>query len=95
MKPHVRYQTPDFRIVRVQLTEKQREPKEPGKPEDDGLRDLIEVADSYDLLGTPRWQRLDKKAEGVGTYDRICHAMKRELLQLLDQLKEPEHASTE
>ena len=85
--PRVRYQGDGWRIVQIQLPEKQREPHAPGEPPDDGLRDLIELADGGDLMGTPRWQRLDKKAEGVGTYDRICHALKRELLQLLDQLR--------
>lgn len=83
--PRVRYQGDGWRIVRVQLPEKQREPKQPGEPADDGYRDLIEVVDGYDLMGDLRWTRLDKKAEGVATYDRIIHAMKRELLQLLDQ----------
>ena len=85
--PSVRYQTDDWRIVRVQLPEKQREPQQPGEPADEGYRDLIEVADGYDLMGHRRWTRLDKKAEGVGTYDRICHALKRELLQLHEQLE--------
>ena len=84
--PCVRYQASDWRIVRVQIPPQQREPTAPGEPEDDGYRDLIEVLDGKDLMGHPRWTRLDKKAEGVGTYDRICHALKRSLLELVDQL---------
>ena len=85
--PRIVYQGDGWRIVQTQLPEKQREPKQPGEPADDGIRDLIEVADGVDLMGVQRWTRMDKKAEGVGTYDRILHAMKRELLSIHAQLE--------
>lgn len=85
--PRIRYQGDDWRIVQVQIPDQQRQPKVPGEPADDGLRDLIEILDGKDLMGQPRWTRLEKKAEGVGTYDRICHALKRSLLELIDQLE--------
>ncbi len=80
--PRVLYQGEGWRIVQVQLPEKQRE-----DPQDEGLRELIEVSDGADLMGVPRWQRMEKKTEGVGTYDRILHSLKRELLQLHKQLE--------
>lgn len=82
MTPRIRYHGDGWRVVQVELPPQQRE-----NADDDGLRDLIEVADGKDLMGEQRWTRLDKKAEGVGTYDRIIHAMKRSLLELIDQLE--------
>lgn len=87
MTPRIRYQGSGWRIVQVQIPPQQREPIKPGEPEDDGLRDLIEVEDGKDLLGQQRWTRLERKAEGVGTYDRVCHGLKRALLELIDQLE--------
>lgn len=84
------FQGDGWRIVRVVIPPVKREPTEPGQPEDDGIRDLIEVTDGLDLLGGQRWTRLEKKAEGVATYDRIVHAMKRELLRLLPGVQEQE-----
>ena len=66
----------DWRIVRVEIPKQRRE-----SPEDDGVRDLIEVRDGKDLMEQPRWRQLDSKSEGVATFSRICHALKRELLK--------------
>jgi hypothetical protein len=89
--PRVLYQSEDqggaWRIVQVQIPEKQREPKIAGEAPDDGIREYIELADGYDLMGQRRWQRIEKKTEGVGTYDRLVHALKRELLRLHAQLE--------
>ena len=68
-----------WRIVRVQLPQKQRE-----NLDDDGVRDLIELADGKDLLGNWRWKQLDTKSEGVASFSRICHALKRALLKRLE-----------
>lgn len=90
MKPTLLFEGEGWRLVRVQIPAANREPKQPGEPEDNGLRDLIEVTDGSDLLGNQRWTRLEKKAEGVATYDRIVHAMKRELLKFLPGAQEQE-----
>ncbi len=70
-----------WRIVRVRLPEKQREPHS----DDDGVRELIELADGKDLLGNWRWKQLDTKSEGVASFSRICHALKREFLKRLER----------
>lgn len=88
--PHVMFEGEGFRIVRTTVHASKREPTQPGQPDDDGIRDLIEVTDGTDLLGQQRWTRLEKKAEGVATYDRIVHALKRELLRLLPDAQEQE-----
>lgn len=86
MKPTLVFEHPDgWRIVRLQIPEKQREPKEAGKPEDDGIREVIEVTDGRDDLGVQRWKRLDVKSEGVAQYNRVCHGLKRELLLRLER----------
>lgn len=85
MTPTLLFEHPDgWRIVRVQVPEKQREPKEAGKPEDDGVRDVIEVTDGRDDMGVQRWKRLDTKTEGVAQYNRVCHGLKRELLKRME-----------
>jgi hypothetical protein len=76
VKPTVLLTGEDWRIVRVELDAKRRE-----SPDDDGIRDLIEVTDGKDLLGNQRWKQLDAKHEGVARYHQICHAMKRMLLE--------------
>ena len=87
MKPVLMFEGEGWRIIRVVVPPANREP---GNNEDDGVRDLIEVTDGSDLLGNQRWTRLEKKAEGVATYDRIVHAMKRELMKLLPVAQEQE-----
>lgn len=85
MTPRLLFEHPEgWRIVRIQLPEKLREPKEAGKPADDGVRDLIEVTDGRDELGVQRWKRLDVKSEGVAQYNRVCHGLKRELISRLE-----------
>lgn len=83
MTPHVVMQGDDWRIVRVELPSNKRE-----SPDDDGIRDLIEVTNGKDLLGTVRWHQLDTKSEGVARYHQICHAMKRMLLETVAAIKE-------
>ena len=81
--PRVIFESQDesgyYRIVRVQLDPKRRE-----NESDTGIRDLIEIADGKDLLGHWRWKQLDTKAEGVASFSRICHALKRELISRLE-----------
>lgn len=88
MTPHVVLQGDDWRIVRVEIPAKQREPVKPGDPPDDGIRDLIEVTNGKDLLGHVRWHQLDTKSEGVARYHQICHAMKRMLLEYAAAMQE-------
>lgn len=83
MTPHVLLQDGDWRIVRVEIPSTKRE-----GPDDDGIRDLIEVTDGKDLLGQVRWRQLDTKHEGVARYHQICHAMKRLLLEHVAAVKE-------
>jgi hypothetical protein len=84
-KPTLLFEHPDgWRIVQIQLPEKQREPAAAGSPPDDGLREVIEVTDGRDDLGVQRWKRLDTKSEGVAQYNRVCHGLKRELLMRLE-----------
>lgn len=77
--PRILFEGDDWRIVRVELPPPRRE-----GPDDKGVRDLIEVRDGKDLMEHPRWKQLDTKVEGVSTYSRICHALKRELLNRID-----------
>jgi len=83
--PTLLFEGDGWRIVQIELPEKQREPHEPGKPDDDGIREIIEVTDGRDGLGAVRWKHLDGRNEGVATYNRVCHGLKRELLQRLEQ----------
>jgi hypothetical protein len=85
MKPTLLFLSPDgWRIVQIEIPEKQREPVEAGKPVDDGVREVIEVTDGKDDMGVQRWKRLDTKTEGVAQYNRVCHGLKRELLLRLE-----------
>lgn len=68
-----------WRIVRVQLDPKRRE-----NEADDGIRDLIELSDGLDLTGGQRWKQLDSKGEGVATLVRLCHSLKRRLIERLE-----------
>lgn len=83
MTPRILLQGEDWRIVRIELPSNKRE-----TPEDDGLRELIEVTDGKDLLGNVRWKQLEQKSEGVARYHQICHAMKRMLLECVAAVKE-------
>lgn len=86
MKPTLLFESDlGFRIVQVELPPGKREPKAAGEQEDDGVREIIEIADGRDALGMPRWKHLEKSSEGVATYNRICHALKRELLLRLEK----------
>lgn len=91
MKPTLLFQGDGWRIVQVELPPNNREPKKPGEPEDDGVREVIEVSDGKDALGMQRWKHLDTKTEGVAQYNRVCHGLKRELLLRL----ELEHAASQ
>ena len=82
MTPRVVLDGGDWRIVRIELPANKRE-----SPDDDGVRDLIEVTDGTDLLGAVRWKRLEQKSEGVARYHQICHAMKRMLLEYVAAMK--------
>jgi hypothetical protein len=81
--PHVLFDSTDesgrWRIVRVLIDPKRRE-----NEADDGIRDLIELADGVDLMGHQRWRQLDQKGEGIANVVRLCHSLKRELLARME-----------
>lgn len=78
--PSVLFEAEAFRIVRLRLPPKLRDPQD---ATDEGWRNWIEVRDGQDLMGEKRWKRLEQRGEGVSTYARICHALKNELLRQL------------
>lgn len=84
MKPTLLFEGEGWRIVQIELPPNGREPKKPGEPEDDGIRDVIEITDGKDAMGVVRWTRLDVKHGGLGDYNRVCHGLKRELLLRLE-----------
>jgi hypothetical protein len=80
MTPVVMLHGNGWRIVRLQIPEKQRE-----GPEDTGVRDWIEFADGLDLMGEVRWRQMDGKSAGVSDLVRVVNALKRELISRLEQ----------
>jgi hypothetical protein len=80
MTPALVFQGQGWRIVRLQLPEKQRE-----SPEDEGIREYIEFADGLDLMGEVRWRQMDGKSAGVSDLVRVVNALKRELISRLEQ----------
>jgi hypothetical protein len=78
--PRVLHQGDGWRIVRIQVDEKRRESEQ-----DDGIRDWIEFADGFDLMGDVRWRQMDGKSAGVSDLVRVVNALKRELISRLEQ----------